>query len=58
MLIGPKGLYHKMLEDITGCVMYIKGKAAQTTSQWVLTGISSDADDCEKSHIILLAKFP
>jgi len=58
MLIGPKGLYHKMLEDITGCVMYIKGKAAQTTSLRVLTGVSCDAEDSDKSHIILLAKYP
>jgi len=26
MLIGPKGMYHKMLEELSGCWMFIKGK--------------------------------
>ncbi len=26
MLIGPKGMYHKMLEELSGCYMFIKGK--------------------------------
>ena len=28
MLIGPKGMYHKMLEEISGCYMFIKGRNA------------------------------
>lgn len=28
MLIGPKGMYHKMLEELSGCIMFIKGKAS------------------------------
>ena len=28
MLIGPKGMYHKMLEEISGCFMFIKGRNA------------------------------
>jgi rRNA processing protein Krr1/Pno1 len=28
MLIGPKGMYHKMLEEISGCYMLIKGRNA------------------------------
>ena len=28
MLIGPKGMYHKMLEEISGVFMFIKGRNA------------------------------
>ena len=26
MLIGPKGMYHKMLKQMSNCLMFIKGK--------------------------------
>jgi hypothetical protein len=28
MLIGPKGMYHKLLEEASGCYMFIKGRNA------------------------------
>ena len=44
MLIGPKGMYHKMLEEISGCHMFIKGRNAMNPdnlNRLQITGIAA-----------------
>jgi rRNA processing protein Krr1/Pno1 len=49
MIIGPKGLYHKRLEEETNCKILIKGKGSQK-----LVAQPQPADEDEQ-HVLLIA---
>ena len=48
MLIGPKGMYHKMLEELSGCLMFIKGKS---TSEAASMGGGSNSQPTTTSTV-------
>lgn len=49
MIIGPKGLYQKRLEEETGCKILIRGKGSQKS------GAVPQPDDDDEQHVLLIA---
>lgn len=49
MIIGPKGLYQKRLEEETGCKILIRGKGSQKS------GTQPQPDDDDEQHVLLIA---
>jgi polyribonucleotide nucleotidyltransferase len=49
MLIGPKGLYQKRLEEESGCKILIRGKGSQKQ------GSAPQPDDEDEQHVLLIA---
>lgn len=49
MIIGPKGLYQKRLEEETGCKILIRGKGSQKA------GSAPQPDDEDEQHVLLIA---
>lgn len=49
MIIGPKGLYQKRLEEETGCKILIRGKGSQKA------GAVPQPDDDDDQHVLLIS---
>ena len=49
MIIGPKGLYQKRLEEETGCKILIRGKGSQKQ------GAQPQPDDDDEQHVLLIS---
>ena len=49
LLIGPKGLYQKKLEESTQCKILIRGKGSQKEGQ------PPQPDDHEEQHVLIIA---
>ena len=52
MLIGPKGMYHRMLEQATNCLMFIKGKTEEINAP-VNESLHQDG---VREHVVLVAQ--
>jgi hypothetical protein len=52
MLIGPKGLYQKRLEEESGCKILIRGKGSQKE------GAAPQPDDDEEQHVLIIGDTP
>jgi hypothetical protein len=48
LLIGPKGLYQKRLEENTGCKILIRGKGSQKEGQ------PPQPDDDDDQHVLIV----
>jgi len=52
MLIGPKGLYQKRLEEESGCKILIRGKGSQKQ------GAAPQPDDEDEQHVLVIGDNP
>ena len=50
MLIGPKGLYQKRLEEETGCKILIRGKNSQKKDA------APQPDDEDEQHVLIIGE--
>lgn len=50
MLIGPKGLYQKRLEEESGCKILIRGKGSQKE------GSAPQPDDDDEQHVLIIGE--
>jgi hypothetical protein len=48
LIIGPKGIYQKKLEDKTGCKILIRGKGSHKD------GHPMSANDNDEQHVLLI----
>ena len=50
MIIGPKGLYQKRLEEETGCKILIRGKDSQKKNA------APQPDDEDEQHVLIIGE--